>query len=147
MLRIINSLASVTFDEYLDAVVLNFIKDGSEDLYIETLDLVFSLPPINRSKKWLLVKNNFEDVSLEQFIKILSRWEKATSRMDGQNPASDISFFLMIEGWAKSAKRGKFADKKNILRFSHFNNIKIFSSLKEAGSALEALKVRIANVG
>lgn len=76
MNRIINSLAEAEFNKKLNAVEVNFLGTGLPPLYHETMDIAMNISLIYHTNRWLLQKNDYEDISPDAFLNFIQIWSK-----------------------------------------------------------------------
>lgn len=74
MLKFINSLAIIEINEEIDAVQITFRGTGSAREYSETLGMAASFANMHRLSSFLLIKEQFEDLSETYFQTIVQHW-------------------------------------------------------------------------
>lgn len=74
MHRFTNSLARTEFKKEITAVEIDFQGFGSMQVYYQTLEIAAKLVMLSKKNCWLLVKNDFDDMSAYQFLTFLDSW-------------------------------------------------------------------------
>lgn len=76
MHKFINSLAHTEYNKDGAAVEIDFNGFGSMQIYYQTMEIAASLVMIRKQNLWLLVKEDFQDLSAHLFFNFLKNWFK-----------------------------------------------------------------------
>ncbi len=76
MHRFINSLAHTEYHKDLAAVEVDFNGFGSMQIYYQTMEIAASLVMLRKQNLWLLVKEDFQELSATDFLNFLKNWFK-----------------------------------------------------------------------
>lgn len=74
MIKFINSLATIEVNKKLEAIQIAFRSSGTVHHYLETLRMATSFASLHGVTSYLLVKNQFDDISYRQFYNIIEDW-------------------------------------------------------------------------
>jgi len=74
MHRFINSLARTEFKKDVTAVEVDFQGFGSMQVYYQTMEIAANLIMLSKKNYWLLVKRDFDDMNVFQFLTFLEKW-------------------------------------------------------------------------
>lgn len=74
MLKFINSLATIEVNKEVEAIQVTFRSSGTVHQYLETLRMATSFASLHSLNKYLLVKDEFDDVSCQQFCGLMEDW-------------------------------------------------------------------------
>lgn len=74
MLKFINRLATIEVNNEIEAIQVVFRGSGTVQHYLETLRMSISFAKLHSINAYLLIKNEFDDVSCQQFYSIIEDW-------------------------------------------------------------------------
>jgi hypothetical protein len=76
MHKFINSLAHTEYNKDGAAVEIDFNGFGSMQIYYQTMEIAASLVMLRKQNLWVLVKEDFQDLSAPHFFNFLKNWFK-----------------------------------------------------------------------
>jgi hypothetical protein len=125
MNKIINSICTIVCNDSLNALEINFNKNGKLQEYNESMELAMDLSIIRQVNKWIININDFQDLKIESFLMLLFSWSKIVRNRNKENHkvimitsseiSNKINAILKKDWWHKRYNRSDI----NIKIFYH----------------------------
>ncbi len=95
MLKFINSLATIEINQKVEAIQLTFNNSGSLDQYPETMNIAVGFAKMHRVSSYLLVKEQFNDISSTHFHALVQQWLLVLGERSVKRPSVHIKVALL----------------------------------------------------